>query len=205
MPISVASSACTSRFDLSFKESCRPLALSYVFFSRQMLLIGVQHYQLGHFLCKLPSHRQRLFRAKQTRRWQRQGQPASLVGFVGRRPPFSSRAHCVRKCTQTNTCDCRVFMGMHCGPVPTLFNILEAAPGCWGANVSTTSPRQLLGSNRKVVKVSWSELSVASHKNHHTGGMLPVKEGRCKSPCQVWFTCLCKQRQLPSDNWQRTF
>lgn len=96
-------------------------------------------------------------------------------------------------------------MGMHCGPVPTLFNILEAAPGCWGANVSTTSPRQLLGSNRKVVKVSWSELSVASHKNHHTGDMLPVTEGRCKSPCQVWFTCLCKQRQLPSDNWQRSF
>lgn len=32
MPISAASSACTSRFDLSFKESCRPLALSYVFF-----------------------------------------------------------------------------------------------------------------------------------------------------------------------------
>lgn len=128
--------------------------------------------------------------------------------------PFSSRAHCVRKCTQTNTCDCRVFMGMHGGPVPTLFNILTAARGCWaggegkgggGANVSTTSPSQLLGSNRKVVKVSWSKLSVASHKNHHTGGMLPRTEGHCKSPCQVWFTCLGKQRQLPSDNWRRSF
>lgn len=37
-----------------------------------------------------PPHRQRLFRAKQTRRWQRQGQLASLVGFVGRRPPSAA-------------------------------------------------------------------------------------------------------------------
>lgn len=62
--------------------------------------------------------------------------PAQFSGWLcWPAAPLSSRAHCVRKCTQTNTCDSRVFMGMHGGPVPTLFGILAAAWGCWGGGL----------------------------------------------------------------------